>query len=77
MKGKKIKDDGQNSLKLAFSLKEDKVDEGLIRSCLLSQSFDRPQKQLFLELCLVFTAIFVAICLAVFITMLGREELQF
>ena len=44
MKGKKIKDDGQNSLKLAFSLKEDKVDEGLIRSCLLSQSFDRPQK---------------------------------
>ena len=45
MKGKKIKDDGQNSLKLAFSLKEDKVDEGLIRSCLLSpHSFDRPQK---------------------------------
>ena len=73
MKGKKIKEVGQNSVKLLL-LKEDKVDSGFIRNCLLFQYFHAPRRKATFST--IFVAIFLATLLAIFIPILNREALH-
>ena len=73
MKGKKIKEVGQNSVKLLL-LKEDKVDSGFIRNCLLFQYFHTLRRKATFST--IFVAISIATYLAIFITILNREALH-